>query len=96
MHVCTAAIPVQMVVNFIIDLENNVRSKNFRADSIFRNLFIGPDGQKLSAKLLVRDQIFQDQNSSDSTRTAHNTLTALTSVHLWCVSVTGFLRICQQ
>ena len=37
MHVCTTAITVQMVVNFIIDLENNVRTKNFRADRIFRN-----------------------------------------------------------
>ena len=37
MHVCTSAITMQMVVNFIIDLENNVRTKNFRADRIFRN-----------------------------------------------------------
>ena len=37
LHVCTTAITVQMGVNFIIDLENNVRTKHFRADRIFRN-----------------------------------------------------------
>ena len=64
MHVCTTAITMQMVVNFIIDLENNVRTKNFRAD----REIIGPGGPKFSAKILVRDQIFQDQNSSDMPR----------------------------
>ena len=55
-HVCTTAITMQMVVNFIIDLENNVRTRNFRADCIFRT--------ELSVRA-DRDQIFQDQNSSD-------------------------------
>ena len=47
-NIATTAITMQMVVNFIIDLENNVRTRNFRADR--EN--IGPGGPKFSAKII--------------------------------------------
>ena len=53
-------------MNFIIDLEKTTSGPQISGRTVFFEI-IGPGGPKFSAKISVRDQIFQDQNSSDST-----------------------------
>ena len=58
-HVCTIAITRQMVVNF---LENNVRTKNLRAElDVFFEIILSDRADQISQRILVPDQIFQDQ-----------------------------------